>query len=77
MKSPTKKTKSVELTSGFEEVIKMLLSGKKVHSLAWGDRGFFLELQNGMLKLNKPDESVYDFYVSREDLEAEDYIIID
>lgn len=78
-KSPTNNVYNVDEDTKdmtFLDALKLVMMGKKVHSLSWEDRAFYLHIDGGFLRLHKPDGKNHDFITSEVDLNAEDYIQI-
>ena len=77
--SPTPSTqKEEEKQEGmnFLDALKVIQMGKKGHSLSWEDKEFYIQIHDTRLQLHKPDGKWYDFIISENDLNAEDYIQI-
>ena len=65
----------VRIKMSFDEAIKAIIKGKKVYKEDW-EEGYWIELVESRLRLHKPDGKYYIFEISIEDLEGEDYTII-
>lgn len=76
--SPTISDEPQEIMDGmsFIDALKIILLGKKVHKIEWDDREFYLQINEGRLRLHKPDGKWYDFITSETDMLGEDYIQI-
>ena len=71
-----KATKKENKAVNFCEAVKEITNGKKVHKLEWEDRGFYGIIDEGVLKLHKPDGKLYSWVLNDGDLIGEDYITI-
>lgn len=59
------------------QAFELVLLNKKIHKKEWGDKGFFGFLENGVLKLHKPDGTTHNWILSDSDIAGADYIIIE
>ena len=73
MKS-TSPTTRVEIQLDFDGAVKELLADKKLRRLDW-PKECYVKLE-GLLKIYIDGKKQEDWYVSRADLEAEDYIVV-
>jgi len=78
--SPTP-DKSVKVTEGevllnFGQAMEIVLLDKKIHKLEWKDRSYYGFLENGILKLHKPDGKTAQWIISDGDLGGTDYVVL-
>ena len=60
----------------FPEAIRQVIKGKSVTKLEWQNHEFYVNLEDGYLKLHKPDGKSYNLIVSDGDLMGEDWLLI-
>lgn len=73
--SKNKNPKPEQLT--FSQAIEEVLLGKKIHKLEWVNKEYYGLLQNGLLKIHRPDGSYYDWIISEADMLGFDYITLE
>ena len=74
--SPTEKPEQLQEMSFFDALKTVVKDGSRIHKIEWGNRDYYGELKDGILKLHKPDGSWYDWILSDGDLTGEDWIIL-
>lgn len=75
--SPVKQeSKPAEPVVDFYQALEALSLGAKIYKLEWNDKGYYGVLDNGVVKLHKPDGKLYDWTLSDGDLNGEDWTII-
>ncbi len=60
----------------FYEAMRALTEGKKIHKISWQDAKWYAFIFEGMVKMHMPDDSIYNWAISQDDLEAEDFILL-
>lgn len=58
----------------FYEAIKRAAAGKKVHKLQWGDRRWYVNFENTLLKIHKSDGTTHDWIISIQDTQGVDWV---
>ena len=77
--SPTPPKEEVvegEILLSFPEALKSVILHKKIHKLEWKDKSFYGAIDDGILKLHKPDGKFYQWILSEEDINGDDYIVV-
>lgn len=75
--SPLEIPKSVEpVKMDFFTALREIISGKKVTKLDWNHLEYYGLVQDGSLRLHKPDGQFYDWILTLGDMSGTDYIII-
>jgi hypothetical protein len=72
--SPLPKKENIEID--FPNAIREVLLGKKITKLEWNDPEFYILLQDGYLRIHKPDNKFYDLIVSDGDMNGTDWVVI-
>lgn len=75
-KSPSPKSKDVNITMTFPDAMQQIIDGNKITKLEWGDKEYYGILQDGFLFLHKPDGKFYKWLVSDGDMLGDDWITI-
>lgn len=70
---PTKKQTTVY---SFAEIVPLLTAGKHLTDRKWPE-GWECYLENNLLKIKKPENTVHDWIISLNDLMSEEYEVID
>lgn len=60
----------------FYKAIEAAFGGAQIHKLEWQDMRFYGLFVDGILKLHKPDDRLYNWIISESDLLGEDYITL-
>lgn len=71
------KVESVQIVKmDFYDAIRQVISGKSVARMEWKERGYFLQIVDGRLKIHKPDGKFYDLIVTDGDILGEDWMLV-
>jgi len=60
----------------FAEAIEKIILVKKVTRVEWGDKGSYVVLSEGMLKIRKPD-GLHPLLISEGDLKGDDWVVVE
>lgn len=74
--TPTKVEKVIGEGMTFNEAIKEVIDGKKIHKLEWENKEFYGFLNDEWLSLHKPDGKNYQWIINDGDLKGTDWIVI-
>lgn len=58
----------------FSEALKIILDGKKVTKVSWGNKDEYFFLKNGLITIHKPDGVDYNFIISDVDITGLDFV---
>lgn len=75
-KEPKASSPTPKPSISFLECIQVLLDGGSVSKKEWGSREFFGKIEDGRLRLHKPDGQLHDWILSDGDLAGQDYFVI-
>lgn len=64
----------IELSFG--EAMNEVLLGKKITKLEWNDKNYYGFINDTILSLHKPDNTIHQWILSEGDISGTDYIII-
>jgi hypothetical protein len=77
--SPLPPKKKPEVPTGemsFPDAMKMVIEGCKVRRSDWPDESEYVFVQDGFLRIHRPDGKFYNLTVSDGDLFATDWVVI-
>jgi len=60
----------------FYDAVKRISEGSKVTKAEWNDSQFYGTMDNGVLKLHKPDGKLYEWIISDGDIAGTDYVVV-
>lgn len=66
-----------DVLMNFYKALQEVSLGKKIHKLEWKDESYYGIMDNGMLKLHKPDGQLYNWIINDGDLAGEDWIVVE
>lgn len=70
------KREEVLIGMDFYTALREVVGGLKIHKLEWEDKGYYGFLEEGVLKLHKPDGKTYTWILSDGDLSGTDWVVI-
>jgi len=74
--TPIKVEGGEEKQVSFKDALELLLLGKKLHKLEWGNKEIYGVMDGTILKLHKEDGQLYQWILSEGDISGTDYVII-
>ena len=66
----------VQKEMGFAGAIEKVIMGKKLTRVEWGNKGTYIVLSDGMLKIRKSD-GFHPLLVSEGDLKGDDWVVVE
>lgn len=60
----------------FYDALREIMAGKTVTKREWGDRNYYGILEDGRLRIHKPDGKTYDWILSDGDIYGDDFVVI-
>lgn len=67
-------TQSKEMS--FTEAVEKIILGKKLTRVEWGNKESYIFLNDGLLKIRKPD-GLHPLLVSEGDLKGDDWVVVE
>lgn len=75
--SPLVKSENLVVEFDFPDAVRQILLGKKITKLEWDNPEYYILLQDGHLRIHKPDGKFYDLIVSDGDMAGTDWVVVE